>query len=110
MIREAASRFGPKTAGRRIVLLTAGWSLIVLSPIVGVLPGPGFIILFPLGLALVLRNSRWARRQYVGMKRRFPEYGRWTDWALRRRGVKKRPELPPLRARIGRIFGFRRST
>jgi len=42
-------------------------------------------------------NSRWAKKRYVDFKRRFPNYGKWTDWAMRRRHHKTLPddfELP----------------
>ncbi|MEW4468660.1 PGPGW domain-containing protein [Parasphingorhabdus sp. JC815] len=85
------------TSGTRFALSIIGFTLMLISPIIGALPGPGFIILFPIGLALVLQNSRWAKRRYVDFKRRFPQYGKWTDWAMRRKRHKKLPddfELP----------------
>lgn len=85
------------TSGSRFALSVLGFALMLLSPIVGAIPGPGFIIMFPLGLALVLQNSRWGKKRYVDFKRRFPQYGQWTDWAMRRKRHKKLPddfELP----------------
>ncbi len=80
------------TSGSRFALSILGFALMLLSPIVGAIPGPGFIIMFPLGLALVLQNSRWAKKRYADFKRRFPKYGQWTDWAMRRKRHKKLPE------------------
>ncbi len=85
------------THGVRFALSVLGFLLILVSPIIGAVPGPGFIIVFPLGLALVLQNSRWAKKRYVDFKRRFPKYARWTDWAMRRKRHKQLPddfELP----------------
>ena len=85
------------TSGSRFALSVLGFLLILISPIIGAIPGPGFIIVFPLGLALVLQNSRWAKKRYVDFKRRFPKYAQWTDWAMRRPRHKKLPddfELP----------------
>ncbi|WP_461457029.1 hypothetical protein [Parasphingorhabdus sp.] len=85
------------TSGSRFALSMLGFALMLLSPIVGAIPGPGFIIMFPIGLALVLQNSRWAKKRYVDFKQRFPKYGQWTDWAMRRKRHKKLPddfELP----------------
>lgn len=85
------------TSGSRFLLSVIGFTLILVSPIIGAIPGPGFIIVFPIGLALVLQNSRWAKKRYVDFKRRFPNYGKWTDWAMRRRHHKTLPddfELP----------------
>ncbi len=85
------------TSGSRFALSVLGVLLILVSPVVGAIPGPGFIIIFPIGLALVLQNSRFAKKRYVDFKRRFPQYGKWTDWAMRRRRHKQLPddfELP----------------
>ena len=53
------------TSGSRFLLTVIGFTLILISPIIGAIPGPGFIIVFPIGLALVLQNSRWAKKRYV---------------------------------------------
>jgi hypothetical protein len=85
------------TSGSRFALSVLGFVLIIVSPIIGAIPGPGFIIVFPIGLALVLQNSRWGKKRYVAFKRRFPKYGKWTDWAMRRPRHKELPddfELP----------------
>lgn len=86
-----------------------GWLLIIISPVIGAIPGPGFIILFPIGLALVLRNSLWTKRLYVRFERRFPDYGRWTDWVLRRKRQKHAPELPPIGQRLKQYWKDRKS-
>ena len=70
-----------------------GLLLLIISPLVGALPGPGGIIVAGIGLALVLRTSMWAKRRYVKFKRWQPKAGRWTDWALRRRSAKRREAL-----------------
>ena len=70
-----------------------GVILILLSPVVGALPGPGGIFVLALGLAMVLRTSRWARRRYVEFKRWQPKAGRWTDWGLRRKSALRRGAL-----------------
>jgi hypothetical protein len=75
----------------RLTQLGIGWLLIALTPVVGVLPGPGGVVVFAAGLALVLRASLWAKRRYVALKRRFPRLGRLSDRGLLR-GV--RPKLP----------------
>ena len=70
-----------------------GVILILLSPVVGALPGPGGIFVLALGLAMVLRTSRWARRRYVAFKKWQPKAGRWTDWGLRRKSALRREAL-----------------
>ena len=77
----------------RVSLFALGIFLMIVSPIIGALPGPGFIIVFPLGLGLTLKYSRWAKRRYVRFKRRWPKHGRWADWSLRRPSAKRRAEL-----------------
>jgi hypothetical protein len=68
----------------RLCWMALGWLLIVGSPLVGILPGPGGIFVFAAGAALLIRNSHWAKRRYVMMKRRWPRLGRHTDRMMRR--------------------------
>jgi hypothetical protein len=70
-----------------------GLLLLVVSPLVGAIPGPGGVLVAGLGLALVLKTSMWAKRRYVKFKRWQPKAGRWTDWALRRPSAKRREAL-----------------
>lgn len=81
-----------KEPGRTLLFLV-GMLLLVTAPIVGALPGPGGVFVAAAGLALTLRTSRWARRQYVRFKRWQPEAGRWADWGLRRRSALRREKL-----------------
>ena len=74
-------------------LFGVGLVLLLVSPLVGAIPGPGGIIVAGIGLALVLRTSIWAKRYYVKFKRWQPKAGRWTDWALRRPSAKRREEI-----------------
>jgi hypothetical protein len=71
-------------------LFVLGVVLLVLSPVVGVIPGPGGIVVAGIGLALILKTSMWAKRHYVRVKRWQPKAGRWMDWALRRPSAKRR--------------------
>lgn len=74
----------------RRFLLALGLLLILLTPVVGALPGPGGVLVLAAGLALTLKNSKWAKRLYVRFKQRWPRYGRVTDWSLRRRSYFRR--------------------
>lgn len=76
-----------------------GVLLLIAAPLVGVLPGPGGIIVAGIGLALILKTSMWARRYYVRFKRKQPKMGRMTDWALRRRSHFRRERLRRQRER-----------
>lgn len=81
----------------RAVLVTLGVAMMIGGVLIGPLPGPGFLVVFPIGLALVLKHATWSKRIYARLKRRHPAYGRWTDWALRRPRHKQRPPAPPWR-------------
>jgi hypothetical protein len=70
-----------------------GIVLLILSPLVGAIPGPGGVIVAGIGLALVLKASTWAKRHYVRFKRWQPKAGRWTDWALRRPSARRRDAI-----------------
>ena len=74
-------------------LFVVGLLLLIVSPLVGAIPGPGGIIIAGIGLALVLKTSMWAKRRYVKFKRWQPKAGRLADRALRRRSAKRREAL-----------------
>ena len=73
----------------RTLLFCVGVVLMLVSPAVGAIPGPGGVVVFAAGLALVLKYSAWAKRQYVQFKRRHPKKGSWADWGLRRRSARR---------------------
>lgn len=82
----------------RVFQLTLGVFLMLVAPIIGIpTPGPLGIFIFGFGLALVLRNSRWARRRYLLYTRRYPRVRRAVDFGLRRKRKPKRP--PPAQLR-----------
>jgi hypothetical protein len=74
-------------------MFAVGVLLLIVSPLVGAIPGPGGIIVAGTGLALILKTSMWAKRHYVRFKRWQPKAGRWTDWALRRESSNRREGL-----------------
>ena len=74
-------------------LFVVGVLLLVVSPLVGAIPGPGGIIVAGIGLAMVLKTSMWAKRHYVRIKRRQPKAGRWLDWVLRRTSARRREAI-----------------
>lgn len=80
--------------GLRFVLTVIGGLLILASPVVGAIPGPGGLFVFAAGLALMLKNSVWAKRFYVRLKRKHPRKGAWADWAMRRASALRRAERP----------------
>ena len=82
-------------------ILAVGVILIILSPVAGVIPGPGGIFVFAIGLAMVLKTSMWAKRRYVHFKRWQPKFGRWADWGLQRRSAKRRETIRKEREMMG---------
>lgn len=85
----------PPDSVLRYVYLGLGWLLIVLTPVIGALPGPGGIFVFAGGAALLLKNSNWVKRLYARYSRRYPRHGRLADKVLRRSSAPRgraRPE------------------
>nr|WP_295370631.1 hypothetical protein [uncultured Sphingosinicella sp.] len=76
----------------RTALCILGCLLLLITPFLGVLPGPGGLFTFAAGAALVLKYSEWAKRKYVLLKRRYPKQGAWVDWGLRRCSARRREE------------------
>ncbi len=88
----------PPSSPWRIPLMALGWLLMLLAPVVGVLPGPGGIFVFVAGLILLLRNSAWAKRRYVQLKRRWPKLGHASDRIMRRASALRRHAVRKERA------------
>ena len=74
----------------RTGLFVSGILVIIVSPVVGAIPGPGGVFVFAAGLALVLQNSHKARRGFVHVKRRYPRVGHYADIGLRRQSAARR--------------------
>ena len=75
----------------QLLMMLCGWALVISSPLVSWLPGPGGLLFFILGLGLILKNSHWARKQFARHSKKHPEYSLWVGWALRRKRFRKRP-------------------
>jgi Putative transmembrane protein (PGPGW) len=90
-VTETLNAFRQSPVGR-VVLLIVGWLFLMITPLIGVLPGPGGVVTFAIGLGLVLQNSAWARRRFVAIKKKWPKAGGWADWGLRRKSAKRRGE------------------
>ena len=74
-------------------IFVVGAILMILSPLAGIIPGPGGIFVFAIGLAMVLKTSMWAKRHYVRFKYWQPKAGRWADWGLRRKSAQRREAI-----------------
>lgn len=74
----------------RTALFLTGAILVAITPLVALLPGPGGVFTFAGGMALMLRNSAWAKRVFARFKRGWPRLGDWADWGLRRASAERR--------------------
>ncbi|AKM11622.1 hypothetical protein AB433_07100 [Croceicoccus naphthovorans] len=84
-MNERPARPSSGRGGRvRLHLVVLGPALIVVSPIVGLLPGPGGVFVLAAGVGLSLRHIKVAKRTYVRIKRRWPRIGELSDMGLRR--------------------------
>lgn len=68
--KRALKRFSKKVLGW--VLMAIGFVLIAAGFVLIIVPGHYFLVI--LGLILVLRNAMWARRQFIHLKRRHPNW------------------------------------
>jgi hypothetical protein len=72
--RRAAPGLAPGFTRR---LARTGWvalgvAVVIAGALIGALPGPGGIPVVSLGLVMILKNSRGARRAFVRAQRRWP--------------------------------------
>ena len=74
----------------RTLWFSTGVVLVIVSPVVGAIPGPGGIFVFAAGLALMLQNSARSKRVFVGVKRRWPSVGHYADLGMRRKSAARR--------------------
>jgi len=81
-----------RTPAVRTGLFVVGILIVIISPVIGAIPGPGGVFVFALGFGMMLRYSRWTKRVYARAKRRWPKQGQWIDWGLRRGSALRRAE------------------
>jgi hypothetical protein len=89
--RSKFSRFIDSPLGETILFIL-GVLLVIVGFIVAPLPGPGGIFFLAPGVALILKTSMWAKRNYVRLKRWQPRAGHWMDRGLRRKSARRRHE------------------
>ncbi len=76
---------------KRLALMGLGFAIMGLGLLIAPLPGPGGIPVTAVGLVLVLRNSWWAKRQFIRL-----QYAR-PKWVYPfRRLLRKKPEIAPV--------------
>ncbi len=86
------------------IMMGLGWTLIIGAVAIGPLPGPGPLVLAPIGMALILKNSIWAKRHYARLTKKHPQYGDWMHWMLRRNRIVEKPPAPPVKDDIMHLF------
>jgi hypothetical protein len=73
----------------RLAQIGLGGVLMLAAPIAAIpTPPPVGTVVFAVGLALVLRNSRWAKRRYLLWTKRYPKVRRAVDFGLQRKQVR----------------------
>ena len=87
---KTEKRTGKPSAMKRLAMFWGGIFLVIISPLVGAIPGPGGIVVFAAGFGLMLRGSRWVKKKYAAFKRRHPKKGDWADFGLQRGSYKRR--------------------
>jgi hypothetical protein len=92
MARNRLAAFIDSPLGESL-LFVAGVLLVIAGLVIAPVPGPGGVFLIAPGLALILKTSMWAKRNYVRFKRWQPKAGSWADWALRRRSAQRRHQI-----------------
>lgn len=70
MMKRAVKRFTKKLLGWFLIAL--GFVLVAAGFVLIIVPGHYFLIV--VGLILILRNAYWARRQFIHLKRRHPNW------------------------------------
>lgn len=75
----------------RLALMAAGGVLVLAGVVIAPLPGPFGLPVSVVGLVLILRNSYWAKRQFIRA-----QYAR-PNWIYPfRRLMRKKPEFAPV--------------
>jgi hypothetical protein len=88
----------------RLAMLSLGWLLVLGAPLLGPIPGPGALLILPIGLAIILKHSLWAKKRYARLARLHPQYANWANWAMRRSKVTARPPFPDIKADFLHLF------
>ena len=72
----------------KLAYIVGGLLVMIAGFLIAPLPGPFGLPIAVVGLAIVLRNSTWAKRRFIDAKKR------WPNWVYPfRRLMRKRPEF-----------------
>lgn len=75
----------------RWALVGLGVAIVALGVVIAPLPGPGGLPVIVVGLMVLLRNSFWAKRQFVRFQHAYPK----TVFPIRRL-LRREPEVMPV--------------
>lgn len=75
----------------RLMLMTLGVMLVLLGILIAPLPGPFGLPVAVVGMAVVLRNSYWAKRQFIRAQHARPKF-----FYPFRRLMRRKPEFAPV--------------
>ncbi len=79
--RGAASLFAVKSSAKRILVLLAGWSFIMLGVVGLFLPILQGVLFLLVGLIILSSEYVWAHHLLTKLRERFPKLGRTADQA-----------------------------
>ena len=75
----------------QIMAMALGGILVLLGVLIAPLPGPLGLPISVVGMMLILKNSFWAKRQFIRLQRERP------NWVMPfRRLMRRRPEFAPV--------------
>ena len=84
-------RLGLLRRAKRWGMMALGFLIIGAGVLIAPLPGPGGVPVIAVGLVLLLRNSWWAKRQFIRAQHARPK------WVYPfRRLMRKKPEIAPV--------------
>ena len=82
LVTTAERRVGKPSAMKRMGLFWGGLFLVIISPLVGAIPGPGGVFVFAAGFGMMLKGSRKVKKWFARFKRKHPAKGAWADFGL----------------------------
>lgn len=86
MTTRESLRWVMRSRPMRLAQIGLGGLLMLAAPIAAIpTPPPVGTVVFAVGLALVLRNSRWAKRRYLRWTRSYPRVRKAVDFGLQRK-------------------------
>ncbi|MGF1477270.1 MAG: hypothetical protein ACFB6S_17130 [Geminicoccaceae bacterium] len=99
----------PMPPWRRMAMLSTGVACLIVGTLWYISPLPGGFLIIGSGAGLVLGNSRMARRRFIELKKRYPQWMRPVRNLLRRRRQGSAPTTKDGKQDAGSIAKLERS-